>query len=447
MADIKPHNNGMIFSESFGGKYSHRRYLVVGDTVRRSDRGNSGIGIKERGVKILKEAFLPQGYPNSVSDDYLQYQIWDTIQAFCSYITGTLATQAVLKGVGVGDSSASPIAATITWLLKDGLGMIGRIVFAWLKGTDLDCNAKKWRLVADILNDIALCLDLLAPIFPVLFMTIICASSVTKSIVGVAGGATRAAIVQHQARRDNMADVSAKDGSQETMVNLAGLIVGLILTPTLAGKTGLIWLLFLMFTMLHLFANYQAVSVVSMETFNKNRLHLLMKGLLSTGSVSSPKVINSLEPVLRECQRKFHIRMGVPLSQVLRNSTDYEMASRKAKAGQKFIMNLSIHNTISIAFHNNSTSRDQIQAVVAAEIFEYIHHKTDISQNKFLSRYVMKINRLIDLNGLSNELMSLAEEISNDIFIADLLDEFHNKGWVTSHHLLHMQEWRYSLEL
>ena len=36
------------------------------------------------------------------------------------------------------------------------------------------------RLVADILNDIALCLDLLAPIFPVLFMTIICASSVTK---------------------------------------------------------------------------------------------------------------------------------------------------------------------------------------------------------------------------------------------------------------------------
>ena len=35
-----------------------------------------------------------------------------------------------------------------------------------------------------------------------------------QSIVGVAGGATRAALTQHQARRDNMADVSAKDGSQ-----------------------------------------------------------------------------------------------------------------------------------------------------------------------------------------------------------------------------------------
>jgi len=24
--------------------------------------------------------FLPQGYPESVSDDYLEYQIWDTVQ-------------------------------------------------------------------------------------------------------------------------------------------------------------------------------------------------------------------------------------------------------------------------------------------------------------------------------------------------------------------------------
>ena len=29
---------------------------------------------------LLQEAFLPQGYPASVSDDYLAYQIWDTVQ-------------------------------------------------------------------------------------------------------------------------------------------------------------------------------------------------------------------------------------------------------------------------------------------------------------------------------------------------------------------------------
>lgn len=53
-----------------------------------------------------------------------------------------------------------------------------------------------------------------------------------QSIVGVAGGATRAALTVHQARRDNMADISAKDGSQ--------VHDGVTVWP---GGTSLIWLL------------------------------------------------------------------------------------------------------------------------------------------------------------------------------------------------------------
>ncbi len=49
------------------------------------------------------DVFLPQGYPDSVTDDYIEYQMWDTLQAFASSITGALATEAVLKGAGVGD--------------------------------------------------------------------------------------------------------------------------------------------------------------------------------------------------------------------------------------------------------------------------------------------------------------------------------------------------------
>ncbi len=56
-----------------------------------------------------------------------------------------------------------------------------------------------------------------------------------QAIVGCAGGATRAALTQHQARRNNMADVSAKDGSQETLVNLAALLVSLLLIPSVTG--------------------------------------------------------------------------------------------------------------------------------------------------------------------------------------------------------------------
>lgn len=53
----------------------------------------------------------------------------------------------------------------------------------------------------------------------------------------MSGSATRAAVTQHQARMNNMADVSAKDGSQETLVNLMALIASLILLPLVSGKT------------------------------------------------------------------------------------------------------------------------------------------------------------------------------------------------------------------
>ena len=56
-----------------------------------------------------------------------------------------------------------------------------------------------WRLVADILNDFAMVLDLMIPLFPKnLFAPLLCCSAVSRAIVGVAGGATRAAVTQHQ---------------------------------------------------------------------------------------------------------------------------------------------------------------------------------------------------------------------------------------------------------
>jgi hypothetical protein len=54
--------------------------------------------------------------------------------------------------------------------------------------------------------------------------------------VGVAGSATRAAVTQHQARMNNMGDVSAKDGSQETLVNLVALITSLLVLPLVSGN-------------------------------------------------------------------------------------------------------------------------------------------------------------------------------------------------------------------
>jgi len=106
--------------------------------------------------------FLPEGYPLSVSTDYGRYQFFDSLQGFCSSLCGQLSTQSVLQAIGVGSEAATPIGATLTWMSRDGVGMAGRILFAWGFARHLDSNPKGWRLVADAFNDLAMLLEIVA---------------------------------------------------------------------------------------------------------------------------------------------------------------------------------------------------------------------------------------------------------------------------------------------
>lgn len=42
---------------------------------------------------FFRSVFLPAGFPHSVSKDYVAYQTWDTVQAFASSISSSLATR------------------------------------------------------------------------------------------------------------------------------------------------------------------------------------------------------------------------------------------------------------------------------------------------------------------------------------------------------------------
>uniref|UniRef100_A0A1A8IQ98 Chromosome 16 open reading frame 58 n=1 Tax=Nothobranchius kuhntae TaxID=321403 RepID=A0A1A8IQ98_NOTKU len=308
---------GVVLATERYGSAQFWKYIERDGELERKKDGTEGESGANSVVGLFKSVFLPQGYPESVSDDYLQYQFWDTVQAFSSSLSGTLATQASLKGVGVGNQAATVAGATITWLLRDGTGMLGRILFAWRKGSKLDSEAKKWRLFADVLNDIAMFMEILAPYFPAFFTLIVCTAGIFKSIVGVAGGATRAALTVHQARRDNMADISAKDGSQETLVNLAGLLVSLILIPLVTDNPGLTLSLFFLFTILHLFSNYKAVRSVVMETFNEARISIVLQQYLTDRRILSPLEANRREPVFFQWRKTTSIKLGVRLQDVV----------------------------------------------------------------------------------------------------------------------------------
>ena len=286
------------------GEYEWSQYYsVTNNTIRkRTDnppRNQSSFSrLYQHLLLLIRQIFLPEGYPHTVSSDYMAYQGWDTLQAFCSSINNILAVQGVLKGSGIGNTEATVIAATVTWILKSGSGMLGGILFAWARGSHLDCYSKQWRLSADVLNDFAAFIEILAPLVGYeYFLYVMCVAAIAKSVVGVAGGSTRAAVVNHQARCGNIADVSAKDGSQETLVNFSALLIGLVMIPLINENLIIIWSLYVILTAVHLYANYRAVWALKMDFVNLIRLQIVIREFLSCGTIKNIQETNLEEPL------------------------------------------------------------------------------------------------------------------------------------------------------
>lgn len=352
--------------------------LIVGadgTLVRRS--------AQSRSVRSLRSAFqavfLPQGFPDSVSRDYVEYQIWDSVQALCSYSTNTISVKAMLKGMGVGDDSATASAALVTWLMKDGCGMIGRIVFAWAQGKDLDNNSKQWRLVADAADDSARILSLLAPAFPDYFRAVMCLVQLMYAVVGVAGGATRNAVTQHQSRMNNSGDVSAKDGSQETMVTLVGLCIGMWATPLLDDRVALTWCIMLIGSCLHIYCNYRAVRCLQFDTFNDRRASIAMECAMleskttaqqpCTG-VPTPAEMAQLEPIF-SWSVQWPVCIGKQISDLAVSAADVKLLIAAAPKDAKHLIGVQ-HDKIVVCLHRRVLENDILLARFHAETLRQI---------------------------------------------------------------------------
>ncbi|KAJ5500487.1 hypothetical protein N7453_009538 [Penicillium expansum] len=234
-------------------------------------------------VGSLRDVFLPSGYPQSVSDDYLPYQIFDSLQAFCSSIAGLLSSRAVLQGVGVGNANASPTSALLLHILQDISGRIATICFAHRVGTALEPECKTYRLAADVFNDIAMILDCLSPGVPAgpARVIVLSTAGVLRALCGVAGGSSKASLSAHFAKWGNLAELNAKDSSQETVISLFGMLVGSVVISHITSFSTT-WLILLILLAMHLSMNYIAVRAVQMTSLNRQRANIVFSALLAS---------------------------------------------------------------------------------------------------------------------------------------------------------------------
>ncbi|XP_068655681.1 protein root UVB sensitive 3 [Aristolochia californica] len=336
--------------------------------------------------KRILGAFVPEGFPGCVTPDYVQFQIWDSLQGLSTYIRSMLSTHALLSAIGVGEKSATVIGATFQWFLRDFTGMLGGILFTFYQGSNLDSNAKMWRLIADFMNDLGMVMDLVSPLCPSAFVFILCLGSLSRSFTGVASGATRAALTQHFALANNAADISAKEGSQETLATMIGMLLGMFLAHITMGNPLAIWVSFLALTVFHMYANYKAVRCLCLSTLNNKRSSILLQHFMSSGQVLSPQQVSEMEPVLpfwisSWCSRgtKFvdqRIHLGVRVSLLTYTEIKPLLGSAGAHYRQAKYLLLERQGVATVITHKDSTSADILQSYIHALVFVGLLGKT-----------------------------------------------------------------------
>lgn len=240
--------------------------------------------------KNLFHYLYPKNYPQSVSKGYSEYVTWQMTSALFSSAASVLSMQSLLSAIGIGQGML-PLAATLNWVLKDGLGQLGGIWFASLVNTRFDSEPKRWRFLAAISLELSCLLELLTPLSPAYFLPIASLANFGKNIAALATSASRAAIHISFAKEYNLADITAKCASQNILSSTCGTGLGLAVSywigsmvtgggggeggevAVMAGKE--FWNYFLAFSSLSSFSlwcQYQSLSHITLNTLNLSRL-------------------------------------------------------------------------------------------------------------------------------------------------------------------------------
>ncbi|KAI1297035.1 hypothetical protein EDD11_007245 [Mortierella claussenii] len=235
--------------------------------------------------------FLPKGFPDSVTPNYWPFAKWQFVHNVAGSVTAVISTQSLLFAMGLGAGSI-PMAAALNWIIKDGLGQLGGVVYASFVSDKFDSEPKRFRFQATVAMQGANVLELLTPLWPGYFLIIASISNIGKNMAWLASSATRAQMNKTFALRDNLGDITGKSGSQTTAAGLVGTGLGVVIAalmshvsedPTVLPLVPMC-LTFLPFSIFNIYSNYRSSHYVTTPSLNVPRaetvFHKVLKELM-----------------------------------------------------------------------------------------------------------------------------------------------------------------------
>ncbi|KAL1811759.1 hypothetical protein DCAR_0623882 [Daucus carota subsp. sativus] len=243
-------------------------------------------------VSFVRSYVVPEGFPDSVIPSYVPYMTWRALKHFFGGAMGVFTTQTLLNSVGVSRNQSIPGAVAINWILKDGAGRVGKMIFA-RQGRKFDYDLKQLRFAGDLLMELGAGVELATAAVPHLFLPLACAANVAKNVAAVTSTSTRTPIYKAFARGENIGDVTAKG---ECVGNIADLL-GTGLSIMIAKGNPSLVTTFALLSCGYVFSSYQEVKSVVLHTLNRARFTVAVDSFLKTGRVPTLQEGNAMESV------------------------------------------------------------------------------------------------------------------------------------------------------
>ncbi|KAA8498329.1 Protein root UVB sensitive 2, chloroplastic [Porphyridium purpureum] len=318
--------------------------------------------LKEQGFDMIKTIYMPDGFPHTVTKDYLAFTQWRTLQNLASSVMAVLSTEALFFGLGVGKKNTAAVAAATAWVLKDGLGYIGKVAYGYLAGKQFDYDPKSWRIGSDLLEDLGGVLELLTPLWPSNFLLLASVANTMKGVASMTGTATRHSIYKSLALRENTGDIATKGESQGVTCKIVGLGAGIGISQLIGQNYAKSLLAYTLFGIVHMAANLRSMKCIQFVTLNRQRSDMLLATFFKGQPLPEPYDISHYEKIIIPPWKLWHsnIELGASVKDAFPNSGALQ-ESLKTYRGEKY-MATERNGKIYVILHEDASSDDVLRA-------------------------------------------------------------------------------------
>ena len=376
--------------------------------------------------RAVSTTFLPVGYPSSVSRAYPRYVGWQALHHSCSAANGALASAFLLYAAGLGSSTALPTAGAVNWIIKDGLGQMGTLLFAKSMSKNFDSSARLWYVLASIQLNIAIGLEISSIKFPDMFVLVASAANCMKGLAWMVGGATRTAFNVSFAKMGNIGDITAKATSQTICTSLLGTWIGLGVASFVHQDVGLASIAYGILGSMHVLSAYKSATTVPLRTLNESRISLIAKNVVNGRGAPTPEDVCKDDELFPRHDDELCPQFDVFLEDIARNHPGYISLYGDVFSDRKYVLIPRPSRRSLVLLHTSCQPVDVIHAGLAVA---HLWERNSLFRTEFVEEKYIK-DRYTDGKQMK-EAIKLSLEFA-DSHAQLTLDALANMSWDVS---------------